>query len=79
MHVRTSACMCISLSEFMPPVSPEKKQRYDQYGHAGMGGAVAFGDVDKKIGFSFICNEMHLSKDLYKTANMLIDSLYSKL
>jgi hypothetical protein len=49
------------------------------FGHAGMGGAVAFGDVDKKIGFSFICNEMHLSKDLYKTANMLIDSLYSKL
>ena len=49
------------------------------FGHAGMGGAVAFGDVNKKIGFSFICNEMHQSKDLYKTANLLIDSLYSKL
>ena len=49
------------------------------FGHAGMGGAVAFGDVSKKIGFSFLCNEMHTSKDLYKTANLLIDSLYSKL
>ena len=49
------------------------------FGHAGMGGALAFGDVNKKIGFSFLCNEMHASKDLYKTANLLIDSLYSKL
>ena len=49
------------------------------FGHAGMGGAVAFGDVPTKIGFSFLCNEMHASKDLYKTANLLIDSLYSKL
>ena len=49
------------------------------FGHAGIGGAVAFGDADKKIGFSFLCNEMHPPKDLYKTANILIDSLYSKI
>lgn len=49
------------------------------FGHAGIGGAVAFGDADKEIGFSFLCNEMHPPKDLYKTANLLIDSLYSKI
>ena len=49
------------------------------FGHAGMGGAVAFGDASKEIGFSFLCNEMHPPKDLYKTANLLIDSLYSKI
>ena len=49
------------------------------FGHAGMGGAVAFGDTSKEIGFSFLCNEMHPPKDLYKTANLLIDSLYSKI
>ena len=49
------------------------------YGHAGIGGAVAFGDVDKKIGFSFLCNKMHDTKNLYKTANQLIDALYSKI
>jgi hypothetical protein len=49
------------------------------FGHAGIGGAVAFGDANKEIGFSFLCNEMHPPRDLYKTANLLIDSLYSKL
>ena len=48
-------------------------------GQSGIGRTLAFGDVNKKIGFSFLCNEMHISKDLYKTANLLIDSLYSKL
>ena len=49
------------------------------YGHAGIGGAVAFGDIDKKIGFSFLCNKMHDTKNLYRTANQLIDALYSKI
>ncbi|MDA9315450.1 beta-lactamase family protein [Gammaproteobacteria bacterium] len=49
------------------------------FGHAGIGGAVAFGDAKKEIGFSFLCNEMHPPKDLYKTVNLLIDSLYSKI
>ena len=37
------------------------------------------GDIDKKIGFSFLCNKMHDTKNLYKTANQLIDALYSKI
>ena len=49
------------------------------FGHAGIGGAVAFGDVEKGIGFSFLCNKMHNTKNLYKTANQLIDALYSKI
>ena len=49
------------------------------FGHAGVGGAVAFGDTDKEVGFAFICNEMHAYKDLYKTANDLTSALYSSL
>jgi len=49
------------------------------FGHAGVGGAVAFGDPDKELGYSFICNEQHQTKDLYKTNNMLVDQLYAAL
>ena len=49
------------------------------FGHAGVGGAVAFGDTDKEVGFAFICNEMHAYKNLYKTANDLTSALYSSL
>ena len=32
------------------------------YGHAGIGGAVAFGDVDKKIGFLFYAIKCMIQK-----------------
>ena len=49
------------------------------FGHAGVGGAVAFGDASKEIGFAFICNEMHPYKSLYKSANDLTKALYDYL
>ena len=47
------------------------------FGHAGVGGAVAFGDPDKGIGYGFICNQQHNPKELYRTSNMLTAELYS--
>ena len=32
------------------------------FGHTGIGGAVVFGDMDKKVGFSYFNNQQH--KDL---------------
>ena len=49
------------------------------FGHAGVGGAVAFGDPNQELGFAFICNEMHQYKGLYKTANDLTKALYDGL
>ena len=47
------------------------------FGHAGVGGAVAFGDPEKGIGYGFICNEQHNLKELYRTSNLLTEELYS--
>ena len=47
------------------------------FGHAGVGGAVAFGDPEKAIGYGFICNEQHNPKELYRTSNLLTEELYS--
>ena len=47
------------------------------FGHAGVGGAVAFGDPDQGIGYSFICNQQHDPKQLYRTSNLLTAELYS--
>ena len=47
------------------------------FGHAGVGGAVAFGDPEKGIGYAFICNQQHNQKELYQTSNLLTEELYS--
>jgi hypothetical protein len=47
------------------------------FGHAGVGGALAFGDPDLGVGYAFICNKQHEIKNLYKTNNQLVDKLYS--
>ena len=49
------------------------------FGHAGIGGAVAFGDLDKKIGYSFVCNKQQKPANLYKTSNLLTEALYKIL
>ncbi|MDC0091764.1 beta-lactamase family protein [Gammaproteobacteria bacterium] len=49
------------------------------FGHAGIGGAVAFGDPDLGAGYAFTCNKQHETKNLYKTNNQLVDKLYSIL
>ena len=49
------------------------------FGHAGVGGAVAFGDVENQLGFGFVCNQMHEVKNLYKTVNEIMDALFSEL
>ncbi len=47
------------------------------FGHAGIGGAVAFGDPEKNLGYGFICNQQHKPKEMYKTNNQLTKALYS--
>ena len=47
------------------------------FGHAGVGGAVAFGDPDQGIGYGFVCNQQHDPKQLYRTSNLLTAELYS--
>ena len=49
----------------------------NMFGHAGVGGAVGFGDPDKGIGYGFICNQQHDPRELYKTSNFLTAELYS--
>ena len=49
------------------------------YGHAGIGGSVAFGDLKNKIGYAFVCNRQQKMKDLYKTSNLITKALYEIL
>ena len=49
------------------------------FGHAGIGGSVAFGDRKNKLSYSFVCNKQQGSKDLYKTSNMLTKALYESI
>jgi len=45
------------------PITPIGRNRSESmFGHTGIGGAVVFGDVEKKLGFSFFNNQQH--KDL---------------
>ena len=50
---------------------------YKMFGHAGVGGAVAFGDPEKGVGYAFICNQQHNPRELYQTSNLLTEALYS--
>jgi len=59
----------------MGNISPTFENK--MFGHAGVGGAVAFGDPDKGIGYGFICNQQHNPKELYQTSNLLTEALYS--
>ena len=56
----------------MTPITNKRKM----FGHTGIGGAVAFADVDKQLGFSFFSNQQHEAQDMYKTANALSKALY---
>ena len=47
------------------------------FGHAGIGGAVAFGDPEQNFGYGFICNQQHKPREMYKTNNQLTKALYS--
>ena len=40
---------------------------------------VVFGDVEKKLGFSYFNNQQHKDLRLYETANKLSKALYSIL
>lgn len=46
------------------------------FGHAGIGGSVAYGDIENKLGYAFVCNRQQKTSDLYKTSNMLTEALY---
>ena len=60
------------------PMTPiGRKKRGNMFGHTGIAGSVAFGDVDKKMGFSFLCNKQHKDLKLYKTSVELADALYN--
>ena len=56
-------------------LSPVFKNK--MFGHAGVGGAVAFGDPEKKLGYGFVCNQQHQTRGLYQTHNRLVEKLYS--
>ena len=56
-------------------VSPIFKNK--MFGHAGVGGAVAFGDTDACLGYAFVCNKQHKPRSLYQTNNKIVDQLYS--
>jgi len=49
------------------------------FGHAGIGGSVAFGDIKNQIGYSFVCNKQQKNKNLYKTSNLLTKALYEAI
>ncbi|MEC8218896.1 MAG: serine hydrolase domain-containing protein [Pseudomonadota bacterium] len=46
------------------------------FGHAGIGGSVAFGDAKNEIGYAFVCNRQQKTSELYKTSNLLTENLY---
>ena len=47
------------------------------FGHAGVAGAVAFGDTDARLGYAFVCNKQHKTRSMYQTNNKIVDQLYS--
>ena len=46
------------------------------FGHCGVGGSVAFGDVENQLGYAFLCNRMHQPQELYKTSNAITAKLF---
>ncbi len=59
---------------FLGNISPILNNR--MFGHAGVGGAVAFGDPDQNLGYGFVCNQQHKPREIYKTNNQLTKALY---
>lgn len=57
--------------------SKYKTKNPNMFGHAGIGGAVAYGDVDKGLGYGFVCNKQHGLNKIYQTSNELTHELYS--
>ena len=54
------------------------KNKYSKmFGHAGVGGAVAFGDLDYNLGYGFVCNQQHDLRRIYQTNNQITKELYS--
>ena len=53
-----------------------KKHPASLFGHCGIGGSVAFGDLERRIGYGFLCNRMHKLQELYQTTNKLTRALY---
>ena len=49
------------------------------FGHSGIGGSVAFGDIKNQLGYSFVCNKQQKPYRLYKTSNMLTKALYDSI
>ena len=49
----------------------------NNFGHAGLGGAVAFADPDRRLGFSYCGNRLAPVADRGPFAGALIDALYS--
>ena len=49
------------------------------FGHAGIGGSVAFGDQENQLGYCFLGNKQQKSSKLYKTSNMLTKALYETI
>ena len=49
------------------------------FGHSGIGGSVAFGDIKNQLGYSFVCNKQQKPYRLYKTSNMLTKALYDAI
>ena len=49
------------------------------FGHCGIGGCVAYGDVENNLGFGFLCNRMHKPQELYKTSNAITSLLYETI
>ena len=54
-----------------------KNQHSKMFGHAGVGGAVAFGDLDSNLGYGFVCNQQHDLRKIYQTNNQITKELYS--
>jgi CubicO group peptidase (beta-lactamase class C family) len=63
----------------MPVGNFAPKFKNAMFGHAGVGGGVAFGDIENQLGFGFVCNQMHEVKNLYKTVNEIMDALFAEL
>ena len=54
-----------------------KNKHSKMFGHAGVGGAVAFGDLDYNLGYGFVCNQQHDLRRIYQTNNQITTELYS--
>ena len=46
------------------------------FGHCGVGGCVAFGDIENKLGYGFLCNRMHQPQEVFTTSNAITEKLF---